>query len=49
MRHLGMAQNPFQDVMSQRELHSQGGAMHAVVNVRVAQGRTVAALHHRAV
>jgi hypothetical protein len=43
------AQNPFQGAMVQRELCSQGGATHAVVNVRLAKGFCAAALHDRGI
>jgi hypothetical protein len=39
------AQNPFQDVIAQRELCCQDGATHGVVEVGVAKGRPPAALH----
>jgi hypothetical protein len=39
------AQNPFQDVMAQRCLCSEGGASHTVVHVRVPEGRATSALH----
>jgi hypothetical protein len=39
------AQNPFLDIMAQREMCSKGGAWHAVVGVRVVEGSSAAALH----
>jgi hypothetical protein len=39
------AQNPCQDVVVQHSLCSQGGAPHAVVDVRASQGGPTAALH----
>jgi hypothetical protein len=39
------AQNPFQDIMVQREMCGKGGASHAVVGVRVVEGGSAAALH----
>jgi hypothetical protein len=39
------AQNPFQDIMAQREMRGKGGASHTVVGVRVVEGGSAAALH----
>jgi hypothetical protein len=39
------AQNPFQDIMAQREMCSKGGASHAVVGVRAVEGGSADALH----
>jgi hypothetical protein len=39
------AQDPFQDVMAQREMCGKGEASHAVVGVRAVEGGSAAALH----
>jgi hypothetical protein len=44
-----MVQNPFQDVMAQRDVCSKGRTPHPIVNIGRAEGRAAVALHGRGV